>query len=143
MPVEMAGLTLSLPDGWRDVTEELPAGAPPTLAREAGVGALQFSVAWYEGGEHPAFDEAALKGLYRDFCRTHALAAEEPERLAARHCLCVGGVAAAPEGVVAIWYVSNGSDIALVTYTGLDPDDPDTRRELTEATRIVRSISFG
>ena len=46
--------TVVAPDGWEDVTDSLEIEGPPfTLARADGVGALQFSIATYSGGERP------------------------------------------------------------------------------------------
>jgi hypothetical protein len=49
-----ANVFLYLPWGWIDVTDDLPAGSPPTLSRgEKAVGALQFSTALYVTGARP------------------------------------------------------------------------------------------
>ncbi|HSO31026.1 MAG TPA: hypothetical protein VLT33_00880, partial [Labilithrix sp.] len=58
-----AGLTMVIPDGWSDVTDDLPAGTPCTLARPDGIGALQFSRAHYRGGVVPEITVEDLESL--------------------------------------------------------------------------------
>jgi hypothetical protein len=140
MRVEFADLMLELPEGWCDISADLSPDAPPTLARETGVGALQFSVARYRSGAKPVFDEGALEKLLVDFCRTHSLGPIKPS--VTSKTLCVGGVSNCPEEVTGVWYVSNGADLALVTYTALQPADPETEKELCEARAIVESIEL-
>lgn len=142
MLAEFAGLILQIPEGWGDISADLPPDHPPTLAHGTGVGALQFSVARYQSGTKPAIDEDALTRLFVEFCRTHSLDGIEPSILLTSKSLCVGGVSIRLEEVVAVWYVSNGTDVALVTYTALRPDDPLTKKELCEACAIVESIEF-
>lgn len=139
---QFAGLKLHIPGGWGDISADLPPDYPPTLARDAGVGALQFSVARYRRGAKPAIDEEALKKLFIGFCQTHSFGQIEPAVISASNVLCVGGISGTPEEVVAVWYVSNGTDIALVTYTGPGPADSATKKELSEAMDMVTSIEF-
>src|SRR6266404_5571669 len=53
--------------GWFDVTDELEVGAPFTLARSDGFGALQFSLATYKSGQVPAIGLDQLRQLLADF----------------------------------------------------------------------------
>lgn len=39
-----ADVHIILPNDWVDVSDDMPEGTPPTLAKPDGVGALQFSV---------------------------------------------------------------------------------------------------
>ena len=57
-----ADLSLKLSEGWYDITHDLPDGSPCTLAKDDGVGALQFSVARYSGGPRPSYLPANLRG---------------------------------------------------------------------------------
>jgi len=56
-------LLLDLPADWFDVTDDLPRDAPPTLARNSGVGALQFSIARYHSGKHRAGNVRIAMGV--------------------------------------------------------------------------------
>ena len=72
----------------------------------------------------------------------HSFGRIEPSLFAASKTLCVGGVSITAEEVVAVWCLSNGTDVALVTYTGLGAEDPTIKKELDEARAIVESIEF-
>lgn len=68
-----ADVLIELPAGWADVGDDMPEGAPPTLARVDGVGALQFSVARYQSGANPNIHEDDLDELLREFARKQSL----------------------------------------------------------------------
>jgi len=67
-PFAFADVRISLLEGWVDVTDDLPEGTPPTLAKPEGVGALQFSVAKYRAGAKPNVSEDDLEALLVKFC---------------------------------------------------------------------------
>ena len=48
-----AGMTVRPAQGWNDITADLDHDAPWTLAREDGLGALQFSTAIFNSGAAP------------------------------------------------------------------------------------------
>lgn len=139
---KFAGLTLLVPEGWGDITADLPPGSPPTLARGSGVGALQFSVARYRGGADPQIDTERLREFFSSFCKAHSLGEIEPSVVAKARSRGVGGVSSTLQEVVAVWYLSNGNDVALVTYTSLAPGNPRTAEELSEVQAVVESIEF-
>jgi len=56
--------------------------------------------------------------------------------------LCLGAVSTTATELVAMWYLSDGNSIALVTYTSLDPQSPATREELADTNNVVASIEF-
>ena len=114
-----AGLTLVLPKHWSDITDSLGEGMPFTLARTDGIGALQFSVAHYKKGQLPNIDAKTLRnfldGLFEgqgfgrpknssDWSISDELAGVQGDHI---------------DGAVQTraWYVSDGRNIALVTYT--------------------------
>lgn len=141
MRVQFNGLLFDLLAGWVDVTSDLPEGSPPTLARPTGVGALQFSVARYSGGKHPHVSLADLQemltrhcdGLSRSF-GAHDVSKGNIER--------VGCVSFEHHQTLAIWYLSNGSDVVLVTYCAMGTRDPEISKELAESKRMVETIDF-
>lgn len=60
--------TIGTPPGWVDITHAVEEDDPPfTLAKEDGVGALQFSSAAFESGERPVPTAADLADMVREF----------------------------------------------------------------------------
>ncbi len=137
---QLDGFTAELPPGWCHITED--SAAPVlTLARKDGVGALQFSVALYAGGERPAGTVGELQSLLDRFadCRalgpmSNALMDHGPPAVAA-------GTFEGADDLLRVWYVSTGGDFAFVTYTCTC--ELFRRAELAEAEAIVRSIHLG
>ncbi len=143
---EFAGVYLTLPYGWVDVTDSLPAGTPPTLSDgKAGRGALQVSSAKYVGGTRPKVDRYMLQSFLRDF--------EDGQQFPAGASLhefgsdfrnvfgvCVDHVRA--DDLIRVWYVSDGVDVALVTFIIGLSDLKLLPQESYEADGIVRSIGF-
>lgn len=60
-----ADVLIELPADWVDVGEDMTEGAPPTLAKVDGVGALQFSVARFQSGANPDVHADDLDALLR------------------------------------------------------------------------------
>ena len=137
-----AGLTLNIPRQWRDITADLPSGSVSTLACESGIGVIQFSVAKYEQGTKPRVTPKDLNDLFDAFCKSHSITCIEPMILDMNNDLYVGGVSNSVQEVIAVWYLSNGLDLVLVTYTSLQPNDPLSKAELRDAIAIVKSIEM-
>jgi hypothetical protein len=137
-----AGLRFEIPEDWMDISADLAPGSPPTLAPRAGVGVLQVSIAEYQGGSRPYVKESDLNALFRRFCEMHSLTGIQPSTLPAGSRLGVGGISNTDRETIAIWYLSNGTDVVLVTYTSLEPQNPATVKELARATEIVKSTEF-
>ncbi|GAA2817238.1 hypothetical protein EDC40_103647 [Aminobacter aminovorans] len=141
MRVQFYGLLFDLAAGWVDATGDLPAGSPPTLVRPTGVGALQFSVARYSGGKHPHVSLADLQdmmgkhceGLARDF-GSHTVSDGDIDK--------VGCVSFEHGETMAMWYLSNGRDVVLVTYCAMGTGDPEISKELAESKLMVETIDF-
>jgi hypothetical protein len=142
MDSEFAGLRLEIPDGWFDTTDELPPDAPPTLTPEDGCGALQFTVAKYKSGKIPNVTVEDLKKLLRDFCEHHSLGPVKPAVISLSRTPCVGAIVSAPDGVVGFYYLSDGRNIAVVTYSGMEPGHPSLEEELPVVVGIIKSIRF-
>jgi hypothetical protein len=135
-----AGLAFDLPPGWLDISDDLPPDSPATLARDAGVGAIQFSVSRGEGGTEPMIDETDLEDMLREFCEQNDIPLS-PDKIpnAAGHA--VGGVARSEGAIIGIWYVSDGLNVAMVTYFA-DTVAEAADQELADAEAIVRTASF-
>jgi hypothetical protein len=137
-----ANCVLRLPDGWVDVTDELPPGSPPSLAKTHGHGVLQFSVATYSAGKKPGVSSKDLETMLHEFAQDKGLGA--PQDMSIQHN-GVASVSADFQGqneLIRAWYVSDGVDVALVTYTTQTVDDVKETGELDEANSIVDSIKF-
>jgi hypothetical protein len=139
MKSEFGGLLLDVPGDWSDITPD-EEDYPPTLARDDGAGVLQFSDAAYESGEKPDIDEAALTQLFQNFCKERKIRIA-PERMRNAAVLCVGGMEKGPEFLTAVWLLTNGMDVALVTYTA-ETGEPDLPSELAIAKQIIASATF-
>jgi hypothetical protein len=136
-----AGLTIVIPDTWLDISDDLPPGSPPTLAKADGIGALQFSPARYRSGTVPNFAASDLQHLLEDFATTRKLATAVIEHGSGRHPFVVADFPSDGEFLRA-WYVSNGRDLALVTYVTLEPGSLRLATEIQDASDIVASLDF-
>jgi|EndMetStandDraft_2_1072991.scaffolds.fasta_scaffold208269_2 hypothetical protein len=137
-----ADVRISLPNGWVNVSDDMPEGTPPTLAKSEGVGALQFSVGRYRSGANPQVSPDDLDALFKDFADARSLstAADVERGKSASHY--VGGSFLHGDDLIRAWYLTNGCDVALVTYVVVATSG-DAAVELAEAGTIVRSIDFG
>jgi len=141
MLVQFHGLRFDLPLGWADITDDLPEGSPPTLARSSGLGVIQFSIARHRGGTNPEITVDALRRLITDFCSRHSLKAGDLDETVGS-ITRVGCVGIATNETVAAWYLTNGHDITLVTYTSASPDARATAEELNQARGLVTTIEL-
>jgi hypothetical protein len=138
-------LDIESSEDWFDTTDDLPPGAPPTLSKADGVGALQFTIARFVGGKLPGIEMAHLRAMFDDFMIRRGFAAPEQvtEKVVVGNSLVYGDFGEEIDDdplFIRVWYVSNGRDAALVTYT--TGEDDDYRTELAEAQAIVESIRF-
>lgn len=137
-----ADVRIYLPNGWVDVSDEMPEGTPPTLAKPEGVGALQFSMGRYRSGAHPQVSPNDLDAPLKEFADTRSLglAADVERGKSASHY--VGASFLNGDDLIRAWYLTNGCDVALVTYV-VAAASGDAAAELADAGTIVRSIDFG
>lgn len=112
------GIHLTLPnDSWRDISETLDAGSPFTLAKEDGIGALQFSPAVYHSGKDPKITLNDLVELVIEFGRQHQLG--EPADLDSESIdaiILAAGSYRDRDNFVRAWYVSDGLNLVFITY---------------------------
>lgn len=113
---------------------------PFTLSMPDGVGALQFSVASYESGSPPKMDTAALESMIREFTEENSLGplrdlVQEQEELS----LAAASFSLDEQTFGRVWYVSDGFNVAKVTYVCEQVQPP---LELLAAEQIVRSLRF-
>jgi len=138
----IAGLSLAVEKDWSDITDELPSGSPATLARPDGIGVLQFSAAAYKAGALPNIDDQGLQRMLEAFGRERGFG--EPKNVVALvgSSTAVCGDHLDGAGLVRAWYLTNGRDVALVTYVSLDRGSDLTTRELAEVVKMVSSIQW-
>lgn len=130
--------SIAVPQGWEDITDSVESDEPPpTLAREDGIGALQFSTALYTDGTVPDPRPEDLSQMVASFAEAqglgpprHLAVESEPLRLAA-------GSFTTGCDFLRVWQISDRHNFALVTYiceSGLEG------RELGECEQVVRSL---
>ena len=135
------GVTVDAPPTWRDITDELHGEDPPVTLADAGddVGALQFSVARYGSGPVPNPSPAELLDMAEELGTGHGLS-HPHERVTEGGALRLGAVSYRDaDEFFRIWYVSDGRNIAKVTY--VCPWDLRTKQR-EECETIVRSLRF-
>lgn len=132
--------TIGLVEGWRDITDEVESDAPPfTLARAEGMGAFQLSFAFYQSGQYPDASAAVLLSMLRKFA--HARDLGEPADIATE----VGGLHLAgasfrwQDDFLRVWFVSDGSNLAQVTYTCVWGGQA---AELQDCEKMLRTLKF-
>lgn len=135
------GFTALVPDNWRDVTDSLKGEECPfTLAvPDGGVGALQFSPALYRSGPVPSPTTYDLAAMLMEFAEKQRLG--QPFESVTFVDGLIGAMAKfhAGDDFIAIWYVSDGENIMLVTYV-CDWTSKDVEIDVCQA--IVESIRF-
>jgi hypothetical protein len=139
---QFSNFAVDLPPGWGDITDHVEAdNTPATVARDDGVGALQFSIGLYESGPRPLGSVEELQELLHGFAQSRGLTSPNDT---VRENSPRGLVAASFEpgdDFLRVWYISEGGNFAFVTYTSDRANfDP---RELSEVEKIVRSLIFG
>jgi hypothetical protein len=136
----VGNLVISAMPGWLDVTHEIEADNPPfTLARNDGVGALQFSTATYERGEIPTVTIEHLKTLMADFASSRELGAGFDARASEQPMLICGRSFNSGTQFVRAWYCSNGRDVALITYVS---EKGIEAREIPDCERMISELRF-
>ena len=137
MRSRLGSITLVVSTGWADVTED----GPLTLVRQAedATGALQFSVALYESGREPGVTLEHLEELLRECGMTHRLGEMFNGQKSDGRLLTAAGSFRSQGSFWRVWYVSDGRNVALVTYnTSLGSEG----RELADCESMVASLAF-
>jgi hypothetical protein len=138
--IKFGAIVFALQPGWQDITDDLPAGTVPTLARADGVGVLQFSRAVYEGGVVPNIGPRELGEMLEAFGRGQELEAPTNVRTVATGLTTLSGDFANESEFIRVWYATDGRNVSFITYTSQQPANPATGEELNQAELMVRSI---
>jgi hypothetical protein len=130
-------LRLRIPESW-EVADDGAGGEPLTLVKPEGVGALQFSLAIYVGGDIPAITLQHLNLLLDAFAEEHGFRPAE-DRWAEQEPMIVGGTFIDGNDFIRAWYFSDGVNTGFATYNCALDDGVD---EVGEAEVIVRTAQF-
>ena len=115
MRLSFGGISIRVPAGWAEMPDS-GSDAPFTLARDDddGVGALQFSIAFYSSGKRPSFTQESLLRMAKQ--RATRIGKNLFDESAGPGL--VGAVSCQMQSeFVRLWYVSDGVNVAFVTYT--------------------------
>jgi hypothetical protein len=131
-------ILLDVAAGWAETTEE---DGPLTLVRQSedATGSLQFSVALYESGREPEVTMGHLTKMLREAGVTHGLGEVSDEKNGAGRLLSAAGSFHSEGSFYRIWYVSDGRNVAFVTYN--TPQGTEGK-ELPDCEAMVASIEF-
>jgi len=141
MRVEFKGLNFNLLQGWTDITEDLPSGAPPSLARAEGVGTVQFSIAKYRSGEDPNVSIANLQVFLADFCDRNGIRWDKMIHRDGK-IMSVSVTSTLDDEFIEVAYFSNGKDIVLLTYICSDVDSSEFENDMIGVNEIINSMEF-
>jgi len=134
--------SVELPSGWGDITTDVEAADPPaTVARDDGVGALQFSIALYESGPRPRGDVEELQALLDGSAESHGWTSPTNVTRERSPRSLVAASFQWDDDIVRAWYLSEHGNFAFATYTVCGRVNFEAR-ELCEAEKIVRSLVF-
>src|SRR5262249_15392190 len=135
------GFTFACGDDWEDTTDELDTPTRPfTLTKPTGVGALQFSVALYQGGTIPAPSLDTLLEMAKELGERQALGPPIRGLTTVERPLSLATADYHSEGdFCRIWYISDGKSIMLATYVCCWEH---RHFASAECNAIVRSVRF-
>ncbi len=138
--LHLPGCSVSVSEGWRDVTETLEMDSPPpTLAKEHGVGALQFSIALYRDGPVPNATVGDLQELLSGFAASRNLGDGFDRRETTSKQLMTAASFHSEGDLLRVWYVSDGENIGFITYVCAWES---RHIEVAECDAIVNSLRF-
>src|SRR5882724_2533106 len=131
------GLLIHTSAEWSDITED--ESGPFTLAKEDGVGALQFSMGFYQSGTIPNPTSLDLLNMALDYGKSRNLS--EAFDIKNIECGLLIGAASFRWGTnfIRVWYISDSYSFVFMTYVC---DWNDQGSEITESEVIARQLSF-
>jgi hypothetical protein len=140
--ISLGPVQLTVPEDWADITEELEGDDKPYTVADPqdGVGALQLSLGLFQGGTLPNPSEGELRGMVLQFGEKQGLGDALDESTFSKSPLVGAGVSFhSEEDFIRVWYVSDGKNFALVTYTCAWGNQD---RESSLCEDMVQSIQF-
>jgi hypothetical protein len=141
--VKFAGLNIIPAEGWCDITDNLPSNTPFSLAKpQGGIGVLQISVATYKAGPRPRIDVKQLEDMLKEFLSANHLKSVDDVQFHYGQISYVSADVINEHEFVRVWYVTDGSCVALITYLTSESDDFLLKHELLDASSMIQSIYF-
>lgn len=138
--VEFPGFCLRIPIGWDDLSDYESDDTPFTIADpENGVGAIQITPAVFRAGKAPDISIEDLASMLCDFAMAQGLGTAKPVRVVNDSMLVVRAEFLCADDFIVVWYVSDGTNILLITYV-CQAEVQALEREVSES--IVRSVKF-
>jgi hypothetical protein len=141
MRFQLSSFSFEVPEDWCDITPEDDPGHPFTMALEGGVGAIQVSLVEWKEGERVNINDH-LQSMFAEHCRAQGLAIEA-SAFKNGDVVGIGGSRSTATELTGAWFVTNGLNVALVTYISQHPKESATTTELDVAERLVASARFG
>jgi hypothetical protein len=137
---KFGGLVITAVPEWLDVTQEIETeSAPFTLAKNDGVGALQFSAGIYKRGIKPNVQISDLQRLSADFALSRELGRGFDQQVCQQPLLICAQSFVSGAQFIRVWYCSNSQDVVLVTYVC---DKGREGLELSDCEKMVSSLQF-
>lgn len=140
--ISLGPARLSVPNDWADITEELEGDNKPyTIADpQDGVGALQLSLGLFAEGATPNPSESDLRAMVLQFSEENNLgAARDDSTFSKGELVGVGMSFHSGDDFIRAWYVSDGKNFVLFTYTCTWGEQ---ERELSLCEEIIQSLQF-
>lgn len=141
--VEFYSLKLDLPKGWFDITKEVGNRTIPTLAKNNGIGALQFSIARYSQGSKPNIRKKDLVEMINNKSELNSLGIKDVKDCKIRNGIGISGNCITPTEYFMLWYITNSIDLVLITYIALvsnSTDKSDVKNEISDVKKIIQTI---
>jgi hypothetical protein len=135
-----AGVRLTLPSDWTEISADLPEGAVPTLAKSSGNGALQFRVYRRLPSFPGSLDHVEAKSVLAAFAEEYSLGAplnNEPGPAVPKFAVATYRRS---DDLIRVWCFTAGRSVALLTYVCYFPTQASS--ELSEAHAIAMSVVF-
>src|SRR5260370_41649170 len=137
---KFGGLVITALPEWLDVTHEIETeSAAFTLAKNDGVGALQFSAGIYKGGTKPNVQISDLQRLSADFGFSRELGKGYDKQVCEQPLLICAQSYVSGTQFIRVWYCSNSQDVVLVTYVC---ERGREGQELLDCEKMVSSLQF-
>jgi hypothetical protein len=140
--ISLGPVQLTVPEDWADITHELEGTDNPYTVADPqdGVGALQLSFGLFQGGKVPDPSEKELRTMVLRFGEERGMGDALDESTFSKGPLAGAGMSFhTGEDFMRVWFVSDGKNFALVTYTcAWDAQE----REVSLCEEIVQSLQF-
>jgi hypothetical protein len=140
--ITLGPVQLTVPEDWADITDELEGDDNPYTVADPqdGVGALQLSLGLFQGGKVPNPSERDLRTMVLRFGEEQGLGnALDDSTFMKGNLVGVGMSFHSGEDFIRAWYVSDGKNFALLTYTCTWGEQ---EREVSLCEEIVQSLQF-